>query len=99
MRLRGRVTRLEAVAEEARLYRLMTRQAAKLGRPVDSVWAEWRRHAVWFARDRLLHPVAATGDGRVDLEPQVRRLAAELGVDPDAAVAEAQWVLDEWGLT
>jgi len=32
-------------------------------------------------------------DGRVDLEPRLRLLAAAFGVDPEAAIAEAQRII------
>ena len=98
MRLRGRVTRLEAPALDAVVYRQATRLAAERNLSVDKVLAEHRRLAGWLARDRLLHPRPLDASGRVDIEPSLRRMATELGLDPEKAVAAARRILEEEGL-
>lgn len=46
--------------------------------------------------DRARALYVDAGDGRVDVEPAIRQVAAELGLDPDDVLAEARAILAEW---
>ena len=84
--IRRRLVRLEQQATELELRQRAAELAAELRRPVDQVLTDLREAAAWLAWDHMVHPPPVWPDGRVDLEPSLRRMAAAFGQDPDAYV-------------
>ena len=96
MTWRGRVQRLERATRELTLRRRATTLAAERGQSPDEVLADLRRFGAWRAQDRARYPQPVRSDGKVDIEPQLRRMALAFGRDPDAAVQEAKLLLAHW---
>ena len=87
--LARRLGRVDAALAEMQLHRW----AAEFRMPVDEV----RRELAWLRHDRMLHPRPVLPNGQVDLEPFFLRVAADLGVDPEVALAEARRIIAERG--
>jgi hypothetical protein len=92
-RLTARVGRLERRAAEASWARAALDAAREQGGPAGELVAMMREALVWWRWESARHPLPVLPDGRVDMEPAIRRWAAWAGVDPDTAVGEMRtWV-------
>jgi transposase len=76
------IARADAVAE-AHHVKVVQRAARSGSWQAAAWWLERRRPQVWGQRVR------------VDIEARIRTIAERYGVDPDAAVAEAEMVIAE----
>ena len=95
--IRRRLVRLEQQATELELRQRAAELAAELRRPVDQVLTDLREAAAWLAWDHMVYPPPVWPDGRVDLEPSLRRMAAAFGQDPDAYVESCRGRMEDGG--
>ena len=89
-----RLARLEHCAEAARYVRLVIGLAREQHRNPSELLASAQEQAAWFRWDQARHPPPAYPDGRIDIEPSIRRWAAWAGIDPDEAVQEFAACID-----
>lgn len=80
---RDEVEKAEGRAEAA--YTMSVASAVPKNWQAAAWWLERRRHQSYARRD--------TVEVRIDLHAEVRKLAAELGLDEEAAIAEAEALL------
>lgn len=80
---RDEVEKAESQAEAA--YTFVVATAAPKNWQAAAWWLERRRYQDYARRDSL--------EVKMDLRAEVTKLAAELGLDPDAAIAEAESLL------
>lgn len=94
MGLKGRIGRIEAEATEAMLRQRVGELAAQHGLNAEEVMAEALQIR---ARLRLLmstHPLPSP-KGKPDIEPYLRMLAEEDGLDPEKVVEEARQPIEK----
>jgi hypothetical protein len=93
-RLTARLARLEQRAEAARFVRHAQDHARKTRNGPGELLAMAREEIAWWRWDNARHPPPVYPDGRIDIEPSVRRWAAWAGVDPDKAVREFMAIVE-----
>ena len=94
MTITTRVRRLESYHTRRQREALARWLACDLGMPVERVRVELREVEQLVGRYR--HLVIPAGPGLVDLEPSLRAMAADVDLDPEALIEEAQRLLAEW---
>jgi hypothetical protein len=83
-----RLARLEQRADTARFVRHALDQARDARRGPGELLAIAREEVAWWRWDHARHPPPVYPDGRIDMEPSIRRWAAWAGVDPDETVRD-----------
>src|SRR4051812_24565376 len=97
MRLQGRLERLARVTAEATPQRRGEGLAAGTGKSETVMLAGRRWLHTWMVWDHAQHPPRMYPNGKMDIEPSLRRLAVAVDVDPDEAVRQARAILErEW---
>jgi hypothetical protein len=94
---RTRLARLERQAEEAETQRLTAWVVAEYRLPWAQALEEVRAVQARSRADKVLYPEewVPDADGMIDLEPHVRRLAAEYGLDADELLQDAaRWIAE-----
>jgi hypothetical protein len=89
-----RLTRLEQRADAARFIRQAFDLAREQRRHVGELVASAQEHRAWFRWDHARHPPPVYPDGRIDLEPSIRRWAMWAGHDPDLAVRDLTAIIE-----
>jgi hypothetical protein len=87
----ARLSKLERLTEEAETLRLAEQFAAEFRLPLARVLEEARVSRARIRADKVLYPEEwiPDADGLIDLEPYIRRLAVEHGLDPDELLQDA----------
>jgi hypothetical protein len=93
-RLTARLERLEERADAARFIRQALDLARDQRRHLGELVASAQEHRAWFRWDDARHPPPVYPDGRIDLEPSIRRWAMWAGHDPDLAVRELMAIIE-----
>jgi hypothetical protein len=83
-----RLARLEQRAEAAHFMRQALDAAREQRRNPGELLASVQEGRAWLRWDHARHPPPVYPDGRIDLEPSIRRFAVWAGVDPDETVRE-----------
>jgi len=83
-----RLARLEQRAVSARYVRRALDLAREQRRNPGELLVLAREELNWHRWDYARHPPPVYPDGRIDIEPSLRRWAAWVGIDPDKVVRE-----------